>query len=119
MQWYLRYKFSLLTAIMTWSMATIPCLAPSQSCDQANGGPAHASKPAAVCDACITRVVLMVVMVGPQAQRMSAYDMWSVGVVWLELLLGTPHVFQVLLCASRRSLQPFNERKRRKRLNER
>ena len=26
---------------------------------------------------------------------MSAYDMWSVGVVWLELLLGTPHVFQV------------------------
>ena len=30
-----------------------------------------------------------------QARRMSAYDMWSVGVVWLELLLGTPHVFQV------------------------
>jgi hypothetical protein len=30
-----------------------------------------------------------------QAQRMSAYDVWSVGVVWLELLLGTPRVFQV------------------------
>ena len=26
---------------------------------------------------------------------MNAYDMWSVGVIWLELLLGTPHVFQV------------------------
>lgn len=22
------------------------------------------------------------------------YDIWSVGVVWLELLLGSPHVFQ-------------------------
>ena len=32
---------------------------------------------------------------------MHAYDMWSVGVVWLELLLGTPHVFQVsVLCTA-------------------
>lgn len=23
------------------------------------------------------------------------YDMWSVGVVWLELLFATPHVFSV------------------------
>jgi hypothetical protein len=29
-----------------------------------------------------------------QPKRMWPYDMWSVGVLWLELLLGTPHVFQ-------------------------
>ncbi len=44
----------------------------------------------------------------PQAQRMSAYDMWSVGVVWLELLLGTPHVFQV--SALRGSAQRLHSR---------
>ncbi len=26
---------------------------------------------------------------------MWAYDMWSAGVVWLELVLGTPHVFHI------------------------
>ena len=31
-----------------------------------------------------------------------AYDMWSVGVTWLELILGTPHVFQ--LSARQRAL---------------
>ena len=31
-----------------------------------------------------------------------AYDMWSVGVTWLELVLGTPHVFQ--LSARQRAL---------------
>ena len=29
-----------------------------------------------------------------QPKRMWPYDIWSVGVLWLELLLGTPHVFQ-------------------------
>lgn len=24
-----------------------------------------------------------------------SYDMWSVGVVWLELIVGTPHVFAI------------------------
>lgn len=30
------------------------------------------------------------------------YDIWSLGVTWAELLLGTPHVFQVcsVLCGS-------------------
>ena len=28
-------------------------------------------------------------------KRTWPYDMWSVGVVWLEVLLATPHVFQV------------------------
>ena len=28
-------------------------------------------------------------------KRTWPYDMWSVGVVWLELLLATPHVFQI------------------------
>lgn len=23
------------------------------------------------------------------------YDLWSVGIVWLELILGTPHVFSI------------------------
>ncbi len=52
---------------------------------------------------------------GPQAQRMSAYDMWSVGVVWLELLLGTPHVFQVQCIAWQRSAsaQPWCRKKNR------
>ncbi len=31
---------------------------------------------------------------GLQAKRTWPYDMWSTGVVWLEMLLGTPHVFQ-------------------------
>jgi len=31
----------------------------------------------------------------PVAKRLWPYDVWSLGVVWLELLLGTPHVFQV------------------------
>ena len=30
-----------------------------------------------------------------QTKRSWSFDMWSVGVVWLELVLGTPHVFQV------------------------
>ncbi|KAL3699624.1 hypothetical protein R1sor_017646 [Riccia sorocarpa] len=29
------------------------------------------------------------------SHRAQAYDMWSVGVVMLELVLGTPHVFQI------------------------
>jgi hypothetical protein len=33
-------------------------------------------------------------MRAPKA-RMWAYDMWSAGVVWLELVLATPHVFQI------------------------
>ena len=28
-------------------------------------------------------------------KRTWPYDMWSLGVVWLELLLATPHVFQI------------------------
>lgn len=32
---------------------------------------------------------------GVQTRRTWPYDMWSAGVVWLEMLLGTPHVFQV------------------------
>mmetsp|Transcript_18856 Transcript_18856/g.47617 ORF Transcript_18856/g.47617 Transcript_18856/m.47617 type:complete len:368 (-) Transcript_18856:237-1340(-) len=31
----------------------------------------------------------------PVAKRTAPYDVWSAGVVWLEMLLGTPHVFQV------------------------
>lgn len=31
----------------------------------------------------------------PVVRRTWPYDMWSLGVVWLELLLGTPHVFQI------------------------
>ena len=28
-------------------------------------------------------------------KRTWPYDMWSLGVTWLELVMGTPHVFQV------------------------
>lgn len=28
-------------------------------------------------------------------QRIHSYDIWSAGVVWLEFVLGTPHVFQL------------------------
>ncbi len=28
-------------------------------------------------------------------KRTWPYDMWSLGVVWLEMLLATPHVFQI------------------------
>lgn len=28
-------------------------------------------------------------------ERTKPYDMWSVGVVWLELVLATPHVFSI------------------------
>ena len=28
-------------------------------------------------------------------QRLKSYDMWSVGVLWLEFILGTPHVFHL------------------------
>ena len=28
-------------------------------------------------------------------KRTWPYDMWSLGVTWLELIMGTPHVFQV------------------------
>ena len=28
-------------------------------------------------------------------KRTWPYDMWSLGVTWLEVVMGTPHVFQV------------------------
>lgn len=28
-------------------------------------------------------------------KRAWPYDMWSLGVTWLELVMGTPHIFQV------------------------
>ena len=28
-------------------------------------------------------------------KRTWPYDMWSLGVTWLEIVMGTPHVFQV------------------------
>ncbi len=28
-------------------------------------------------------------------ERARPYDLWSVGVVWLELILATPHVFSI------------------------
>ncbi|KAK9815399.1 hypothetical protein WJX72_003040 [[Myrmecia] bisecta] len=31
----------------------------------------------------------------PMVKRTWPYDMWSVGICWLELLMGTPHVFQI------------------------
>ena len=31
----------------------------------------------------------------PVVKRTWPYDMWILGVVWLELLLATPHVFQI------------------------
>ncbi|KAL0037567.1 hypothetical protein WJX77_002920 [Trebouxia sp. C0004] len=31
----------------------------------------------------------------PVVKRTWPYDMWSLGVVWLEMLLATPHVFQI------------------------
>lgn len=31
----------------------------------------------------------------PVLKRTWPYDMWSLGVSWLELVLGTRHVFQV------------------------
>ena len=33
-------------------------------------------------------------------KRTWPYDMWSLGVAWLELVLGTREVFQVRACAS-------------------
>ena len=31
----------------------------------------------------------------PVFKRTWPYDMWSLGVVWLELVLATPHIFQI------------------------
>jgi len=32
---------------------------------------------------------------GAQARESRPYDMWSVGITWLELIFGTPHVFGI------------------------
>ena len=44
-------------------------------------------------------------------ERTWPYDMWSLGVVWLELILGTPHVFDISsrtkVCLSEASGQTF------------
>lgn len=60
------------------------------------------------CEGGMVSVPTQVLLASLQPKRMWPYDMWSVGVLWLELLLGTPHVFQasawvgmrVALCAS-------------------
>lgn len=64
----------------------------SISSEVSNGGVTRAE----VCSIeAIGSVVLYRYWTGARVfKRTWPYDMWSLGVSWLELVLGTPHVFQ-------------------------
>ena len=59
--------------------------------------PVNCAKPAygALSNDCLCRYWLAGEQAAAVWERTWPYDMWSLGVIWLELILGTPHVFDV------------------------